>query len=287
MVVLGLLALVACSGPQARSLPAPSSTPSTTPETSTTRADFSTVPLTTVPGETTTTFVTRGDAVLTGVVGGPDGAVPGAIIRAERLVGDGVQPFEVRAGDDGAWRLEELPGGRYRVRAYLPPQLTMDEPALFYLRNDETRDVPLNLRTFTGIEVLAGTTPEITLVGDAVNLAVRVTERVVDDQGVGRLVPVAGVPVEVRSIGWDEVDEPEGVTDEDGVVVFTFECDRATPVTATAVVGEERRQFPLDVPDCGPQPTTTTTAPSSSSSTSSTTSTPATTGSTTTTTESD
>lgn len=252
-----LVALGACSeGP--RTLPPPSSTSSTVPETTTTTADFSTVPIEPVPGETTTTFVATGDAVLSGVVSGPDGALPGAIVRADRLVGDGVQPFAVRAFDDGTWLLEDLPGGRYRVRAYLPPDLTMVEPVVFYLRNDENREVPLTVRTFRGLEVLAGTTPETLFVGDAVSLAVSVMERYVDEEGVGRLRPRVNVPVRVRSSGWREIDEPVDTTDENGMVVFTYECDRVTPVTATAIVGQDRQQFPLDVPDCEPEPTTTT-----------------------------
>ena len=107
--------------------------------------------------------------------------------------------------------------------------------------------------------------------GDAANLAVRVTERYVDDAGVGQVRPVVNVRVRVRSSGWREIDDPVDTTDLDGTVVFTFECDRVTPVTATAVVGADQQVFPLEVPDCEPQATTTTSPTTTTGNTSSTT----------------
>lgn len=270
VALLAAVVLAGCSGSKSRLLPPPSSTSSTEPTSTTTSADFSTVPLPTVPGQTTTTLATSGDASISGVVTGPDGVVAGAIVRAERLVGDAVQPFEARTADDGSWTLSGLPGGRFRVRAYRPPDLAMEQPEVFFLRGDDARELSLNLQPYQGMQVLAGTTPETLTVGDAANLAVQVTERYVDDSGVGRVRPVVNVRVRVRSSGWREVDDPVGTTDIDGTVVFTFECDRVTPVSATAVVGEDRQIFPLDVPDCAPQPTTTTEAGTASTTTSTT-----------------
>ncbi len=264
-------ALAACSGSSSRLLPPPSSTSSTAPTTTTTTVDFSTVPLAAVPGQTTTTLVTSGKAALSGVVNGPEGGVPGAIVHAERLVGDAVQPFEIRTAEDGSWTLSGLPGGRFRVRAYRPPDLAMEEPAVFFLRGDENRELSLVVQSFVGVQVLAGTTPETLTVGDAANLAVRVTERYVDDAGVGQVRPVVNVRVRVRSSGWREIDDPVDTTDLDGTVVFTFECDRATPVTATAVVGADQQVFPLEVPDCEPRATTTTSTTTTTGGTSSTT----------------
>ncbi|HEY1116865.1 MAG TPA: hypothetical protein VGE43_04120, partial [Acidimicrobiales bacterium] len=78
-------------------------------------------------------------------------------------------------------------------------------------------------------------------------------------EGVARTQPIAGVPLQMQSSGWDLVAAP-GATGSDGVAVFTFRCDEAGSVTAAVVLfdGTQDRSFPLEVPSCGPRPTTTT-----------------------------
>lgn len=298
-----------CTAPGAQSLPPPEPTSSTQPEPTTTSIDRSQIVLQPVAGETTTTLGETGDAVLGGVVSGPGGAVPGAIIRIERLVGDAVQTRQVQAAQDGRWALEGLPGGRIRVRAFLAPTLTMTEPEIFFLRDGETREVRLQLRPHQGLDVRAAVAPGAPTVGDQVNLAVRVLERVVDSEGVARTQPVVGTTVRLQWSGWTRVDGPASgggsagdgddgeidgfettprsqgaeVTGSDGVALYTFRCDRASSVSATAILGAgaEEQVFPLEVPSCGPRPTTTTTTTTTStperstSSTSSTTTTEA------------
>lgn len=249
--------------PERRSLPPPSSTSSTAPaEATTSSLDRSRIFLQPVRGETTTTLVETGRAVVRGVVVGPDGEVPGAVVRIERLVGEAVQVRDVRTRSDGTFRVDGLPGGRFRVRAFQPPTLTMTQPEIFFLGGQEERDLRLNATRHAGPDVRASTAPQAPAAGDLVNLLVWVAERVVDDDGVARTVPRPGVPVEVRSSGWVYVDG-RTVTDDEGVALFTFRCDRATPVSATAIIGPaaDQRTYPLEVPGCASRPATTTTDP--------------------------
>jgi hypothetical protein len=250
-----------CSAPDRRTLPPPGPTSSTQPEGSTTTIDSSRLVLQPVPGETTTTLAEAGDGVLRGDVTGPTGPVPGAIVRVERLVGDAVQVREVRTAEDGTWVLEGLPGGRMRVRAYAPPSLTMLEPEVFFLTQSEPRELRLVVREHQGILVLSDATPDAPTVGSSVNVAVRVLDKVVDDRGVARTQPRAGQAVQIQSSGWVFVDGP-GATDGDGEAVFTFRCEQESTVSATVVLsdGVEQRSFPIEVPSCGPRPTTTTTS---------------------------
>jgi hypothetical protein len=250
-----------CSAPERRSLPPPSSTSSTGVEQTTTSVDRSRTVLQPLTGRTTTTLAEFGDAILSGSVTGPEGPVPGAVVRIERLVGDAVQVREVRARDDGTWVLEGLPGGRMRVRAYAPPSLTMLEPEIFFLAEAQPRELRLTVREHAGILVLSDVTPSAPTVDSLVSVAVRVVEKVVDDVGVARTRPIAGVPLQVQSSGWDLVAGP-GATGSDGVAVFTFRCDEAGSVTSSVVLfdGTQDRSFPLEVPPCGPRPTTTTTS---------------------------
>lgn len=259
LVVIGLVSTT-CAAPERRTLPPPSSTSSTVPPETTVTIDHSRIALPAVGGATTTTLAETGSAHLRGVVVGPDGNVGEAIVRIERLVGDAVQVRDVRAAPDGTWEVTGIPGGRVRVRAFLPPALTMAQPEIFFLPSTEVRELRLVVTAHRGPDVRATTSPRTPFVGDLVNLAIRVTERVVDDQGVARTVPRSGIGVEVRSSGWEPVDA-RPVTDGDGIALFTYRCDRSSPVTATAYIGAEPDQqvYPLEVPPCGVRPTTTTT----------------------------
>lgn len=297
LVLAAGLAFTACGAPAPRMLPPPSSTSSTEAEPTTTRPDYSRIALQPLPGETTTTApLTEGSATLRGAVVGPDGPVPNAVVRADRLVGDAVQRTEVRTAADGTYEMAGIPGGRFRVRAFLPPTLIMNSAEVFFLENDAERELRLVVESFTGRTVSAATTPVSPIAGQAVNLAVRVAQRTVGEDGIAREVPSPGVAVRVSATGWtavgagrdddedrdeedrDEEDRDDDDTDEtpagrlvrtdaNGVAVFSFRCTRATTVTVTATVGDDAETVPVDVPPCRPVPTTTTTSTTATSTT--------------------
>lgn len=260
-VVLVLLLLVTGDGPQGRTLPRPSSTTAGDEPAPTTEPDYSLVALEAVPGETTTTApIATGRTTIRGVVTGPDGAVPGAIVRIERLVGDAVQRTDVVADGNGGFVAGELAGGRYRIRAFLSPTLVTTEPEVFFVADGGDREVRLRVEPYTGLTAVASTTPASPVVGGGVNIAVVVAHRGVDAGGVGRQAPLAGVEVEIRWSGLTALfEEPIAVTGPGGAVVFSFRCESAGAVTASVVVGEPQETISLDVPPCGPRPTTTTT----------------------------
>src|SRR4051794_13073442 len=123
VVLLTVAAIVAaCSKSSGYDFPA--HPPSTNPEESTTVPDYSSVKLAAVPGRTTTTVDNSpGQASMAGLVLAPDGAVPGATVHVERLVGDTVLAIDVATNPDGTWRLDNIKGGRYRLRAWRAPDL--------------------------------------------------------------------------------------------------------------------------------------------------------------------
>ncbi len=285
VVVAAVVAIVLDDGPQGRLLPPPTGVTSADPVATTAVPDFSQVVLAPVPGETTTTGpIPSGNTTLRGTVEGPEGGVAGGVVRADRLVGASVQRFDVGTDASGGWVLGNLPGGRYRVRAFLPGAFAMDDAEVFYVPDGEVRDLRLVVDDFRGVSVTASTNPGAPIVGRGVNLAVRVVEGTVDGDGVARQVPLVGVAVRISSTGWttldvastttttdddDETDDPGPTasaggevvitTDTNGVAVFEFRCDRITDVTAVALVGENQDRFPLSPPSCAPVPTTTTT----------------------------
>jgi len=106
LVAMSLLVFAACSGSGKKKLiPTPPRTVAkltTAPPTS----DLSAVSLAPVDGRAATTKVeiTGGNAVMTGLVVGPDGPVAGATVRLERFIGDAVARLDVVSEVDGSWR---------------------------------------------------------------------------------------------------------------------------------------------------------------------------------------
>lgn len=267
VAVVALLGLRACDSPEARLLPPPSVTSSTVASATSSTVDVRTLPLAVVDGQVTIPpLLTTGRSVLEGTVEVIEGLVPGAVVRVERLVGDGVQRIDVVTGDDGRFRLDGVPGGRYRVRAFAPPSFAMVEPEVFFLTDGESRQLRLVAELYEGMVIDTSTTPPAPFEGDLVSLAVRVSDVAVDAEGVVRSIGRSGVRVEVVSSGWEPLDADVQFTDEAGTAVFTFDCTRAAFVRADAYIGEERQLHPLEVPNCAtwvpettaPDETTTT-----------------------------
>ena len=178
----------------------PSPRPTAGPVTS--AIDYTGVALGAVPGETTTTGpATTGTASILGSVVGPAGPVPGATVRVERVVaGDDVRT-DVLTGPDGRFELRGVPGGRYRVRAFLAPALAMLTPEVRFLRDGEEHTFDLAVDDQRRVVARASVAPDPPYVDEEVNLAVVVATRSVDVDGVVRNQPVPGLRVELAGLG--------------------------------------------------------------------------------------
>ena len=300
LLVVGLL-VAACSDDDSSGRG-----PSRPDEPPTTVVDYSGVALLGVPGETTTTIDQQGSASLVGTVTGPGGLVPGATVRIERLVFGEVVRNDVLTGADGRFELRNVPGGRYRVRAFLAPVLALTTPDVRFLADGQEHAFDLVVEDQRGVVARASVAPDPPYLGDDVNLAIVLASRSVDPDGVVRSVPVPGVRVELDGEGAWVLRSPEGqrgpspsrgtttteafpppsrvaFTDALGEVRFEMTCLQAGPpglsllvsvtVTPPAVEGQppplpEQRfeRIALAVPDCV-DPTTITEPPQDTSST--------------------
>lgn len=196
VVLAALLAAAACTD-DGDDQPAPP----TEPTTPTTVVDRSGIALARVPGETTTTIVERGTAVITGGVRGPGGLIPGATVRIERLVGRREIRTDVVTGPDGRYVLGGVPGGRYRLRAFMAPSLVQLEPDIQFLADGEEHVVDLQVEQQGGLVVRADVAPEPPSVDEPVNLVALVATRTVSADGVVTTAPVVGVTVELTGLG--------------------------------------------------------------------------------------
>ena len=224
MVAVGALALAGCTKGAVDELPAPPTTGPTT--SSTARPDLSGVELAGVPGTTTTTVpVGPGEATLQGIVTGPDGAVPGATVLIERLVGDGVGAAMVPTGPDGRWSAPQILGGRYRVRAWRAPDLALTSPASFFLESKETRDLEVKVQAFSGVVVTSAMAPSPPVIDETARLVVRTYTRSVDEQGIVRNEPVPSVQLELTGSGqWRVETANPAVADETGRADWLVRC---------------------------------------------------------------
>ena len=271
-VALCLLAGAACSSGDGTELPAPG--PSTT-TTTTIPVDFSEVALAPItPGKAPP--VTRppgpGKASIAGRVVDDHGApVPGALVRASYYF-DPAKPeiIEVLSGADGTYRFDKLFGGRWRIRAWLPPVLATLEQPSFFLSATEQKVLDLKVKAVPDMDVTSKMAPDPPLVGWLAELAVLVVTQTVNAEGKVERLPAAGTEVTLAAgSSWSLSGSAAQPTGPDGTARWTMSCGAEGVHEAKVTVAG--REFPITLPSClSPASTTTATTLDPSSTTSST-----------------
>ncbi len=261
--MLGIVAVAVAgcsSGDPFEALPVPDRLPAST-TSSVAPPDFSGVVLAPVEGSTTTSEVVVGPgrSILAGRVDGPDGPVEGAVVRLERLVGGAVGRLDVVTGPDGRWQAPDILGGRYRVRAFRAPDLAMLEPQILFLESGRTAEPPLVLERFQALAVDTAIAPDPPFVGQPTNVLVRVSSQVVDEEGVVRATPEAGVAVSLGiGAGWEAESPTQAETSTDGSVTFTLVCRSPGPKALMATLLAPNPSSPNpQLPDPPASPPTT------------------------------
>lgn len=258
-LLAALAALATLTACQARAVEPLPPAPSVPPTTTTTIIDYSGVGLAGVGGRTTTTVAMGpGKATLTGIVNGPDGPVPGAVVHAERIVGDASATTDILTGPDGRFAMPTIFGGRYRVRAWkpAPDNLALVEPQVFFLEGSEKKDLTLTVARFQGVSVTAAIAPDPPLIEAPANLVVQAVSRSVGNDGIVRSAPLPAVRAELFGTGDWRVLTPVATTADDaGRARWTLECRRVGKQPLSVVIGETDA-FNLNLPDCTVPPPT-------------------------------
>jgi len=227
-------------------------------ETTTTAAAPTTVPApTTTVAASPRTLVTLpselgpGPAHVAGTVTGPEGVVPGATVRVERLLDDtAVAATTVQAGADGRWAVDSVNGGRYRLRAWRPPDLAQVTPVVAFVTVDDSKPVDLPvLRYAGGANAVANVVPSPPVVGKPAVLVVTAASGDVDSEGVVHAGARPGVPVTlVVSANVVITTANPQATDGSGNAGFGILCNQPGPIIATVTVGTTPQ--PVQVPAC-------------------------------------
>ena len=191
-----------------------------------------------------------GSAALQGSVVGPDGPVDGAVVRVERFVGDDFGREDVVTNEDGRWKIEQLLGGRYKVRAWARPDLATVEPQAAFLADENgsaTIDIPVERHE--GEQIQGALDAAEPAVGQVVPFRALVSRVEVDEEGIVRGVGIEGREIEIQVLGGIRVvREKKLKTDAEGFATFSFVC------LATGVHGVRLRSGELsadvDLPEC-------------------------------------
>jgi hypothetical protein len=227
----------------------------TVPTTSTTLTDYSTVALAAVQSNPTTTVNQGpGGARLSGTVVGPDGPLPLATVRVERLQDETV----VFRGDiftdaEGRWRTGRLVGGRWRARAWRAPDLADVRPATVYLEASQSKSLQLKVDRFGAPAVTAAIAPDPPLVGAQANLAVAVTTASVDAQGIVRSAPVPNFWVKLVAPNLAIANPDSAPSDANGRVTWLVSCTLPGPLGVFASLQDGSSQV-IELPPCAEPP---------------------------------
>lgn len=242
----------ACADTKDEALPP---VPPTVSTTTTTLIDYSTVPLAAVESKTTTTVNQGpGRARLVGTVVGPEGPVPGAIVRVERLQQNSVVfRGDIVTNAEGKWQTGRIVGGRWRVRAWRAPDLADVRPETVFLESSQTKGLTLGLDRFDKPVVAAALAPDPPRVAEPVNLAVAVTRPSVDAEGIVRSAPMSLLVVQLFAPNWIIQSDNPQFTDGNGRVTWLVACVNPGPSGMfVALQGGELQ--PVSVPPCVPPP---------------------------------
>ncbi len=204
---------------------------------------------------TTTVNFGTGAVTIEGRVEGPDGPVPGASVRIERIVGSSTAERTVFSDKQGRFVLADVPGGRLRFRAWKAPDIAMARNVVVFAAGATT--VSLKAERFASTDVRWAAAPSSPIEGQAVNLVVQVSRRRVDDGGVIGFEQITGLAVRLIPLGSLQPDgASERLTDDNGRASFPMRCNAAGPaqIRAQLASGEDAT---LELPSCQPLPTTT------------------------------
>lgn len=232
--------------------------------TTTSLPDFSGTSLPAVAGTQAPRPVelTGGAAVLHGVVTSGGQPVPGATVRIERFLDDRIAGTYLTTQNDGTYTVDHLLGGRFRVRAFRPPDEALTDAQIFFLGGDENRTLDLSLQKASGGTFLsASISPDAPILGQQATITISLTTRTVDGNGVVRSMPIVGTPVYLQTQGGRAVvGINPTVTGVNGRAEWDIACTSVENQGASVNLNDGS-SFAVNVSPCRLPPTTTTIAP--------------------------
>ncbi len=194
--------------------------------------------------------VEGGTAKMHGTIFGPDGPVEGATVRLERFAGIDFGILDVVTDKDGTYHADDIKGGRYRVRAWLKPDLATVEPIAIFLAADKVDQVvDIDLERHNGLALQGALDAAEPHVGEQVSFKALLTQETTDDNGIVQGVGVPGVEIDMAPADGIRALSPlTGMTGDDGFVIFTVACLTTGDHTISIISGDQHQDVAL--PPC-------------------------------------
>lgn len=190
-----------------------------------------------------------GDATIQGSANGPSEPAFGGVVRLERHTVEGIGKLDTRIGASGGWGVSGLPGGRYRVRAWLPGRATMTHSEVFFIEDDGVVSLDFDLVEVDPEPILEFVHGGPMYQGLTGTIGVSVSQKVVDPDGLVLSTPISGATISIQTSS--EVSSTTGraaLTDQEGVARFTLRCNRIGNGNVIVRYGLIVKSFPL--PGC-------------------------------------
>ena len=208
--------------------------------------------------------VRGGEAQLSGTVFGPDGPVEGAVVRIERFIGFRTGHVDITTGKGGRYVVDDLLGGKLRVRAWSRPDLATVEPQTIYLiaQGNGALDLTVERHDATKLQgALALPDPKI---DQQVLFQALLTKEEVDENGIVVAKGIDQTELVLQATpGIDVLSANPIKTDVDGVARWNVQCTAAGAHPVSLVGGGQ--SITLVLPECRvPKPDETTTTSSTS-----------------------
>jgi len=183
--------------------------------------------------------VVGGRSTITGVVTGPDGPVAGATVRVERFVGTASGSVQVVTDGSGRFVVTGALGGRYRVRAWLQPDLATFASPTGFVADGDSLDLSPNLERHNAVTLQLAATEATLTMGAPGGVRALLTRETVDSNGIVQAGGVAGSLVTLVAVDGLSITSPNPATTEaSGSASWVIECTALGAHQVSAAVPE-------------------------------------------------
>ena len=208
--------------------------------------------------------VAGGQSTISGVVTGPDGPVAGATVRIERFVGTASGSVQVGTDGGGHYTLTGALGGRYRVRAWLQPDLATFTSPTGFVANGDSLQLSPNLERHNAITLQLASAQATLVIGENNGVRALLTRETVDTNGIVRAAGVAGTSIALVPGDGIAITSPNPTTtDASGAAGWVIQCTAPGAHSVSATLPEASASTTLPACDAA-APTTSTTSSTTS-----------------------
>lgn len=206
--------------------------------------------------------VVGGKTTIRGTVTGPDGPVAGATVEIERFVGTASGSVQVGTDGGGRFVLPDALGGRYRVRAWLQPDLSTFSSPTGFVAADDTLALDVTLERHNAVTLqLASSEATLSMVAPG-GVRALLSRETVGSDGIVRSAGLGGSAITlVAADGITITSANPATTDATGSASWVVTCTAEGAHQVSAATADGSASASVTLPSCTTAAPTTTTSP--------------------------